>query len=443
MDLFKRHLNLTVLVAVLFVQVIALAYQIKRPTEGGPVRLIRQWGINLIAPAEHAVVDVQSWIHNTWRNYFYLRDVRRENERLQDELARLRMQQARLLEDTSQAQRLQALLKFKEQFIGETVAAQVIGSSGSDQSRVLYLDKGSNDGVKADMAVIVPAGIVGKIIRVLPNTSQVLLISDQFSGVGAILEKSRLQGILKGTPAGHTMLHYVMADEKVEIGEMVLTSGGDRIFPKGLPIGRVSEVEPGPDSFLNIWVKPSSQLSKVEEVLVITRMQETQPSIVPEAPMRAADILAQRLPTVPPKPPQPTPAAGTTPTATGTEGGGTTGQATTPGATAGTVAKPATTAKPTTTTATAPAKTSAGEAAQTAAGTASNGTGASPTAPRMAGASEAASAPAKPKPTNGVTTHTTATGVKVISDKPVTATKPAEAKPAGKPPAPPNTGAPQ
>jgi rod shape-determining protein MreC len=305
MDLFKRHLNLTVLVAVLFVQVIALAYQVKRSTEKGPVRLIRVWGVNLITPAENAVVRTQDWVVNTWNNYFYLRNVRRENERLREENLRLRLEQVRMSQDASQAQRLQALLRFKEQFISETVAAQVIGSSGSEQSRVIYIDKGAKDGIKPDMAVITPGGIVGKVMRVFPETSQVLEINDQSSGLGAILEKSRLQGILKGTASGETMVHYIMGDERVEPGENVLTSGGDRIFPKGLPIGTVVQVNPGPDAFLRIRVKPSARLDRIEEVLVITRVVEKERESVPEVPLRASDILAQRLPTVPPKPPAP------------------------------------------------------------------------------------------------------------------------------------------
>ncbi len=363
MDLFKRHASLSLLVAVLFLQVVALAYQVKRPTDRGPVRLIRMWGVGLVTPAENAVIRAQDWVHNVWHDYFYLRDVRRENERLQDENLRLRLEQVRLAQDAGQAQRIQSLLKFKEQFISDTMAAQVIGTSGTETSRVIYIDKGVNDGVKADMAVITPSGIVGKVIRTFPNASQVLEINDQSSGVGAILEKSRLQGILKGTPSGESMVHYIMNDEKVEAGEMVLTSGGDRIFPKGLPIGRIVQVTPGPETFLNIRVKPSAQLDRLEEVLIITRMVEQEPGAVPDMPMRASEILAQRLPTIPVKPPElataPTPAqaaagtqagtapAGAAPASAGTGTGTTQGGSVKPGTAAGgTVFKTAQTKSP-------------------------------------------------------------------------------------------------
>ena len=234
-----------------------------------------------------------------WTNYAYLRGVRRENRQLKAEIERMKIDQARFDEDARMARRVQALLGFKEQYVDSTVAAQVIGTSGSEQSRVLYIDKGSDDGLKPDMAVITPTGIVGKVVQVFPDSSQVLPINDQFSGVGAALKDSRLQGILKGAPNGATTLQYIMSDEKVVPGEEVITSGGDRIFPKGLPVGRVVAVEPGKDLFLNIRVLPSSRLDGLEEVLVVTKITEKMPDTKDLGPLRASDILAERLPSVP------------------------------------------------------------------------------------------------------------------------------------------------
>jgi rod shape-determining protein MreC len=128
------------------------------------------------------------------------------------------------------------------------------------------------------------------------------MINDQTSGVGAMLEKSRLQGVLKGTPDGAVILERVMADEKVSPGDTVLSSGGDQIFPKGLPVGTVSKVSPGREMFLNIQVRPAADLSRLEEVLVVTEKQEQTAVVENGARVRAADILAQRLPSVPDKP---------------------------------------------------------------------------------------------------------------------------------------------
>jgi rod shape-determining protein MreC len=298
-----RYKNLIVLVCVLFAQVLGLAVQVKRTTDTESSRLIRIWAVDSVTPFE----KVLNWMHNSswniWHNYFYLRGVRAENRGLKAEIERLRLEQIRLNEDAAQARRLQALFGFKEQFISQTKPAQVIGSSGSEQSRAIYIDKGESDGLKPDMAVITADGIVGKVLKVFHSTSQVLLIDDQSSGVGGILEKSRLQGIVRGTRSGEVVLEHIMSDNPVQPGEVVRTSGGDRIFPKGLPVGTVSQVGNGPDLFLTIRVRPAANLSKLEEVLVVTKLVEQEPTQLESGPVRAADILAQRLPSVPDKPP--------------------------------------------------------------------------------------------------------------------------------------------
>ena len=300
-NLISRYRNVTVLVAILFAQVLGLAVQVKRSGENESTRLIRVWVVNAITPFEKGLVGLQGGARNLWRNYFYLRGVRQENHELKQQIEHLRLEQVRLNEDAEQARRLQALLGFKEQFISQTVPAQVIGSSGSEQSRSIYIDKGSHDGIKQDMAVITADGVIGKVLRVFVTTSQVLLIDDQTSGVGAILEKSRLQGVLRGTPAGEIVLEKVAADETIQPGEKVLTSGGDQVFPKGLPVGTVTKVSTGADLFLNVRVKPAANLSKLEEVLVITKNEERMPSVAGIGSPRGVDILAQRLPSVPEK----------------------------------------------------------------------------------------------------------------------------------------------
>ena len=301
-SLITRYRNVSILVAILFAQVLGLAVQVRRSPDSESSRLIRIWAISAVTPLEKAFVWAQNSTANLWRNYVYLRGVRQENRDLKYEIERLRLEQVRLTDDAEQARRLQALLGFKEQFISKTVAAQVIGSTGTELSRGIYIDKGDNDGIKRDMAVITADGVVGKVLHVYDSTSLVLLIDDQSSGVGALLEKSRLQGILRGTPAGEIVMEKVLADENVEPGEKIVTSGGDQIFAKGLPAGTVASVSRGPDSFLNIRVRPAANLGRLEEVLVITQKEAKVPVLDRTASPRAADILAQRLPSVPDKP---------------------------------------------------------------------------------------------------------------------------------------------
>lgn len=314
-NFLSRYRNVSILVAVLFAQVLGLAVQVRRSTENESTRLIRVWTVSAVSPLEKAIVWFQSGTGNLWRSYVYLRGVRQENRELKDEIEKLRLERVRLVDDAEQARRLQALLGFKEQYISKTIAAQVIGASGSEQSRSIYIDKGSSQGLDKDMPVITADGVIGRVLKVYPSVSQVLLINDQTSGVGAILEQSRLQGILRGTPAGEVILEKVMSDETVQPGEKVLTSGGDQIFPKGLPIGTVSKVSAGPEVFLNIRVRPATNLSKLEEVLVITRKEERTAALAETAPARAVDILSQRLPSVPDKPRESAAAAGKATTA--------------------------------------------------------------------------------------------------------------------------------
>lgn len=294
--------------AVLFIQVVALATQVKRPENaragntGSGTRLIRVWTVTAFTPVEKVFVSTGRFFRNGWHNYADLRGIRKQNRELQDEVARLHMEQVQLKQDADQARRLQVLLDFKENFISKTVAAQVIAFSGTEQSRLITIDKGSHDGLKPDMAVITPDGIVGKVKDVFPLSSQVLLINDHDSGAGVILEHSRLQGFVKGTPLGELQVNGIMSDEQVEAGEHVITSGGDRIYPKGYSVGTVTGAAPDRDNdpFLVIKIKPAADLNRLEEVLVITEMADNSRSAAagPE-PMRAADILSQRLPSVP------------------------------------------------------------------------------------------------------------------------------------------------
>ena len=319
-NFFSRYKNPLALMAVLFIQVVGLATQVKRPegakpgSTGSGTRLIRVWTVTAFTPIEKMFVSTGHFFRNGWHNYADLRGVRKQNRELQDEVARLQMEQVRLRQDADQARRLQVLLEFKEKFIAKTVAAQVIATSGTEQSRLITIDKGSNDHIKVDMAVITPDGIVGKVKEVFPLSSQVLLINDHDSGAGVILESSRLQGIVKGTPLGELQINDVMSDEKVEPGEHVVTSGGDRIYPKGYAVGTVIAATPDRDNdpFLAIKIKPAADLNRLEEVLVITKMAEETQTATGPVPMRAADILSQRLPSIPKQDPNAPKAPGAT-----------------------------------------------------------------------------------------------------------------------------------
>jgi rod shape-determining protein MreC len=139
----------------------------------------------------------------------------------------------------------------------------------------MYINRGSRDGIRRDMGVITPDGVVGKILAAYPDTSQVLLLSDKESGVGALLADTRTQGPVKGTGEPLLSLEYISVDDKVAAGEAVLTSGQDRIFPKDLPVGTVVDAVPDRKSpFMKIRVRPAAHLDRLEEVLVLQTRQD-------------------------------------------------------------------------------------------------------------------------------------------------------------------------
>ena len=310
---FSRYKNALVLIVVLVAQLLALAVQVKRPQPGSPdqegVSLIRYVVVSVVTPPERWVHNAGSWIGGLWSGYVNLVHVRQEDATLKTEIERLRLEQASLAEDAKQGQRLQQLLDFKEHYIYKTLPAQVIGASGTDQSRTLYIDKGSKEGLAADMPVMTADGIVGKLKDVFDHKSLVLLISDPTSGVGVMLETTRTRGILKGAPYGQLQVINVSPDDRIKPGEKIVTSGGDQIFPRGMPVGTVEKVVPDPDRdpLVDVTVQPAANLSRLEEVLVITNLgdipsaQAAKDLAESEAEgeaekKRASDVLSERLP---------------------------------------------------------------------------------------------------------------------------------------------------
>jgi rod shape-determining protein MreC len=283
-SLFDRYRNLVVLLVVLVAQIAGLAMQVRRNESGRNsfdeadtrgVRLIRYWAESIVSPPQRMIHGGKLGFSDLWNGYIDLHRVRRQNQELQKTVDRLRLEQAELLEDARQGQRLQAMLGFQQHYIYTTVPAQVFGSSGTDQSKVFYIDKGSDDGMKRDMPVISADGIVGKVRDVLgKHMSQVLAVNDQTSGAGVILETTRIRGVLKGNAAGQLEIVGLLADQRIKPGEKVLTAGGDLIFPRGLPVGTVQKVVPDPDrdSFIDVMVTPAAHLDQLDEVLVITAL---------------------------------------------------------------------------------------------------------------------------------------------------------------------------
>ncbi len=265
---------MALLASVVLAQVLLLAVQIKRERD---VRLIRTWAVAIVTPIQRAGVYVLDRAYGVWSNYVALRHASRDNEELRARVAELELRSYQLESRAAEADRLAALLSFRDAHRdAPMLAARVIGASAVATSKTVYINRGEQDGVRKNMGVITPEGVVGKVVEVYPGTAQVLLLTDKESGVGALLKTSRTQGVVKGTGDPLARMEYVVNEEDVPIGTPVLTSGQDRIFPKDLPVGTVVGTQPG-NPFKVIQVKPAARLDRLEEVLILLSQQELEP----------------------------------------------------------------------------------------------------------------------------------------------------------------------
>ena len=271
LDLPSRHRPLALLAVTILLQVLLLAFQIKRDRD---VRLVRFWSAELLTPPQHIGRWMTGKVRNTWRGYIDLRHARQENQELREEVNRLELRNRELESQAAEGQRLATLLGFRQAHAEvPMLTAEVIGASADPSSHTIYINRGSHEGVRKNMSVITPDGVVGKTTEVYPSSAQVLLLTDRESGVGALLASTRTHGVVKGTGEPMARMDYVSNDENIAVGDSILTSGEDRIFAKDLPIGKVVGMQNG-NPFKIIQVQPTARLDRLEEVLVLLTQQE-------------------------------------------------------------------------------------------------------------------------------------------------------------------------
>src|SRR5689334_5938001 len=205
----------------------------------------------------------------SWQNYFALQQVQEENVRLKQEISALqvRLQQERSL--AQQSQSLQKLLDLKTSSELSTTAANVIAGGASPEFRTITIDKGTSEGVHADMAVISPAGIVGRVIQPSPRAAKVQLLIDRNAAAGALVERTRAQGVVIGTGDDELRMDYVSGTTEVKAGDVVVTSGIDGIYPKGFVIGQIQSVRRGSGQYSAIVIKPAVDFTSLEAVLIV------------------------------------------------------------------------------------------------------------------------------------------------------------------------------
>lgn len=233
--------------------------------------LVEKIVLEVTAPLQKGIDLVYDTVDGWWRHYLWLVDVKRENERLRAANLRLQAKLDSLREVRLANERLRRLLHFKKQTDLPALPARIIGDDASSWFRTVLLDKGSRDGIREGMPVVAAQGVVGRVVKVAPDASRVLLITDGSSAVAALVQRNRTRGVCRGQ--GESLsLQFALRQKDLRVGDRVITSGTGGVFPKGLMIGRITEVsKESYGLFQTIEVKPAVDFSRLEEVLVLLK----------------------------------------------------------------------------------------------------------------------------------------------------------------------------
>ena len=230
---------------------------------GGPV------GYAVGIPLE-TIASIDAGIANRWEQYVALQGVREENQQLRKEMEWLRGQHSQLRESAAAIERLTALLQFKEQALPTMIAAQVIGRDATNRYRSIILNKGESDGIKPDMGVVTPAGVVGRVVKTTGVSSVVLLVTDPNNAIAGLIQRTRDEGIVEGTQQGLARMKYIPLLSTLRDGDRIVTSGLVGGFPRGLIIGTITNIDKQEGAlFQSAELMPEVDVARVEEVLVI------------------------------------------------------------------------------------------------------------------------------------------------------------------------------
>jgi rod shape-determining protein MreC len=246
---------------------------------GVPVLEALTFGV--FAEVQRATTGGLGSVRDVWQNYFALQQTRQENQQLRTEVAQLRvgLQQERALAE--QSRMLQKLLDMKMETPLKTTAAYVIAGGASPDFRTATIDKGTSDGLMPDMAVISPAGVVGRIILPTSRAAKVQLLIDRDAAAGALTERARAQGVVVGTGTS-LRLDHVSGTADIKIGDRVVTSGIEGIYPKGFEIGQIESIERRAGEFSSVIIRPAVEFASIEAVLVVLT-----PPAMPSGPLAA------------------------------------------------------------------------------------------------------------------------------------------------------------
>lgn len=261
-----RKRTAVLFIAVVLGHIILISAQVNS-SAGVPLLEVVTFGA--FAEVQRGAAGMTGSVRDAWSGYGNLRGVRAENEELKRQLGELQIQFQQERARAARARQLESLLGFQTRLQVETVAAGVIGASASLDFRGITIDRGTNTAVTANMAVIAPTGLVGRIVTPTAHASKVQLLIDRNAAAGALVERSRAQGIVVGSGEDLLRMDFVAVTADVKVGDTIVTSGVDGIYPKGFVIGRVEQVADGNGIYKAIRVRPSVNFNTLEDVLVV------------------------------------------------------------------------------------------------------------------------------------------------------------------------------
>jgi len=252
--------------AVILGHVILISAQVNSRT-GVPV--LEQVTFGIFSEVQRGVSSTFGGVRSVWNNYVGLRHVKTENDNLKKQLAdaQIALQSQRALAD--RARGLEKLLELRDRVSLQTTAAEIIGAGASLEFRTVTIDKGTRDGLRPDMPIIAPAGVVGRVVVPSARSAKVQLLVDRNAAAGALIERSRAQGVVVGAGEDRLRLENVSEAADIVAGDVVVTSGIEGIYPKGFVIGTIEAVEKTGPAYKRITVKPAVDFTSLEEVLVV------------------------------------------------------------------------------------------------------------------------------------------------------------------------------
>jgi rod shape-determining protein MreC len=225
--------------------------------------------LGLFSPLQRGGEFVFNGFRSTWTRYIDLRSVREENQKLREEVARLEQALWMEREVVASYDRLSQVLELAERLPFRSMVAEVVGLDATAWFQTITVNRGLEHGVALNAPVIAQGGVVGRVIAVGTNVAQVQLLSDRDCSVGALLARGRSRGIVSGMGRAQLQMKYVSNLEDVTVGDLVVTSGIDGMYPKGIALGRVATVKDGPRLFKIITIEPAARLDRLEEVFIL------------------------------------------------------------------------------------------------------------------------------------------------------------------------------